>query len=90
MVSTVFYKDLYIISRSTVAGEKEKQGPLGKFFDYYYLDQMAGKDSYEKGESKMIKMAIDIALKKAKLSKSNVELIVGGDLTSQLSSSNDA
>ena len=35
MVSTVFYKDLYIISRSTVAGEKEKQGPLGKFFDYY-------------------------------------------------------
>ena len=88
MVSTVFYKDLYIISRSTVAGEKEKQGPLGKFFDYYYLDQMAGKDSYEKGESKMIKMAIDIALKKAKLSKSNVELIVGGDLTSQLSSSN--
>ena len=31
-------KDLYIISRSTVAGEKEKQGPLGKFFDYYYLD----------------------------------------------------
>lgn len=90
MVSTVFYKDLYIISRSTVAGEKEKQGPLGKFFDYYYLDQMAGKDSYEKGESKMIKMAIDIALKKAKLSKSNVELIVGGDLTSQLSCSNDA
>lgn len=90
MVSTVFYKDLYIISRSTVAGEKEKQGPLGKFFDYYYLDQMAGKDSYEKGESKMIKMAIDIALKKAKLSKSSVELIVGGDLTSQLSSSNDA
>lgn len=90
MVSTVFYKDLYIISRSTVAGEKEKQGPLGKFFDYYYLDQMAGKDSYEKGESKMIKMAIDIALKKAKLCKSNVELIVGGDLTSQLSSSNDA
>ena len=90
MVSTVFYKDLYIISRSTVAGEKEKQGPLGKCFDYYYLDQMAGKDSYEKGESKMIKMAIDIALKKAKLSKSNVELIVGGDLTSQLSSSNDA
>ena len=90
MVSTVFYKDLFIISRSIVAGEKEKQGPLGKFFDYYYLDQMAGKDSYEKGESKMIKMAIDIALKKAKLSKSNVELIVGGDLTSQLSSSNDA
>ena len=37
MVSTVFYKDLYIISRSTVAGEKEKQGPLGKFFDYYYF-----------------------------------------------------
>lgn len=90
MINTIFYRNLFLIASSTVVGPKEKEGPLSAYFDYSYDDLMAGSDSYEKGESKMIKTALEIALKKAKISKNDIQLIVGGDLTNQIASSNEA
>ena len=88
MITTIKFNNLFLISASTIAGPKEKEGPLSEYFDISYQDLMAGESSYEKGEAKMIKQAIKLALQKAKLN--DVDLIVGGDLTNQIASSNEA
>lgn len=90
MIKTTFFNDVYLYSSSTISGPKEKEGPIGEFIDYSFDDEMAGKDSYEKGESKMIDQAISLAIQKARIAINDVELIVGGDLTNQISSSNEA
>lgn len=88
MISTCYYRNLFLISSSTVSGPKEKEGPLGQYIDFSYEDIMAGKSSYEKGESEMISKVISLAIKKSKMSVKDIELIVGGDLTNQIASSN--
>ena len=90
MISTIFYKNSYIISAAAVSGPKEKEGPLSSYFDFSFEEIMAGTDSYEKGESKMVLQALNIALRKTRLNKEDISLIVGGDLTNQIASSNDA
>lgn len=90
MISTVFYKNVFLLSSAAVTGPKEKEGPLGSYFDYSFEDVMAGTDSFEKGESKMIESAVSLAISKARLTSDDIGLIAGGDLTNQIASSNDA
>lgn len=90
MIKTIFFQDVYLLSAATVSGPKEKQGPLGNYFDYSFDELMANQDSYEKGESEMIYKAITIAIQKSRKSLKDIDLIVGGDLTNQLSSSHNS
>lgn len=90
MISTLFFRDTFLISGATISGPREKEGPLGMYIDFSFDDITAGKDSYEKAESKMIDEAISLALQKAMLQADEIDLCIGGDLTSQISSSNDA
>lgn len=89
MISTIYFTDTFLLSSATVCGPKEKEGPLGKYFDYSYDDIMALQDSYEKGETEMIRKAIEIAIKKSRKKSNEIEIVVGGDLTNQLSSSHN-
>ena len=73
MITSIKFNNLFLISASTITGPKEKEGPLSEYFDISYQDLMAGESSYEKGEAKMIKQAIKLALQKAKLN--DVDLI---------------
>lgn len=90
MIKTVTFKDTYLYSSSTISGPKEKKGPIGEYIDYSFDDEMAGKDAYEKGETKMIDQSLSLAIQKARIAICDVELIVGGDLTNQIASSNEA
>ena len=90
MSKTIFFNDVYLYSVSTVSGKKEKEGPLGKLFDYSFDGNLSSEKTYEQLETKMIKTSIDIALSKAHLSMKDIDLCVGGDLTDQISSSNEA
>ena len=90
MISTYKFNNVYIISSATVSGPKEKEGPLCNYIDYSYDDAMAGTLSFEQGESKMIMTALQLTMQKAHLSNNDIDLIIGGDLTNQLSSSNEA
>lgn len=90
MISTYRFQNVYIISSSTVSGPKEKEGPLGNYIDYDFSDIMAGMNSFESGESKMILTAIQLSMQKVHYSNSDIDLIIGGDLTNQISSSNEA
>ena len=70
-----------------VTGQKEGEGPLGKYFDLVSPDSYFGQDSWEKAESEMQTHAFRIALKKANLQAKDVERIYAGDLLNQCISS---
>ena len=38
---------------ASVAGKKEMEGPLGKYFDYTHSDTYFGQKTWEQGEKKM-------------------------------------
>lgn len=82
--SSLIFDHVYIESIGTSAGLLEYQGPLGMYFDKYYLDHHHGNPSYEQAEIEMLSDAIFSCLNKAKLKKEDIDLYFGGDLNNQL------
>lgn len=82
--SLLFTRPPVIIGAGSVAGEKEGQGPFGKFFDMVEKDPLFGSKTWEEAESRMQQMATQIALRKAGLEPDEVRYIVAGDLLGQL------
>lgn len=68
---------------ASVAGKKEHEGPLGPFFDFTSDDAKFGQDSWEKGESEMVRKAIAALLKKASLNPEEIDCVFAGDLLNQ-------
>ena len=65
----------------------EKEGPLGSLFDKSYADAYCGESSFEKAERVLLADAVDLTLRKAGKGVSDIDLLVGGDLINQLTSS---
>lgn len=79
----------YIISSASVVGSQEKKGPLGECFDLCDTkDDSFGKDSFEKSESEMQRLALKCAMDKKELADSDIGFIFAGDLINQCISSN--
>ena len=76
-----------IHSAAGVAGKKETEGPLGKFFDKTYSDDTLGKTSWEKAESALQQDAASLALAKAGLTPLDIDVMLAGDLLNQCISS---
>ena len=74
----------YIIGAASVAGPKEIDGPMARFFDRVSEDATFGKDSWEEGESEMVRQAITLAIQKAGISKEDIRYMFVGDLLGQL------
>lgn len=72
-----------IIANAGVAGKKESEGPLGEEFDETYEDTTMGQDSWEKAETELMKRAIELAISKAALEKSEIDAVFAGDLLNQ-------
>lgn len=73
-----------ILSHASVVGEMEGQGPLAPFFDQIENDPAFGQDSWEEGESEMVRRACQTAISKSGITKSDIRYIFGGDLLGQL------
>ncbi|MCD7744868.1 MAG: stage V sporulation protein AD [Lachnospiraceae bacterium] len=73
-----------IISRASVVGPKEGEGPLGTAFDRVSDEAEFGEDTWEMAESTMQKEALRTALGKAGLEACQVRYLFGGDLLAQL------
>ena len=82
--------NISIVSSAAVVGEKEHEGPLGKFFDLYYKDELFSKSSFEQAESKMQQLALGEAIKKIGLQEQELDCILAGDLLNQCIASNYA
>ena len=72
-----------IIGYGSVVGKHEKEGPIGEEFDAFDNDCRFGETTFEKAESRLQKIAIEKALKKAKLNENDVDLVFAGDLLNQ-------
>ena len=72
------------MSSASVVGPKEGEGPLKDTFDKIVEDATFGKDSWEEGESEMLRETILLALRKAKLKAEDVRYLFAGDLLGQL------
>lgn len=71
-----------------MVGPMEYQGPLSKKFDGYIEDLYGGEKTFEKAERMLTKKAIFHCLNKANLSKEQIDLMIGGDLLNQITTSN--
>lgn len=82
--SICFSEPPYILGEASVCGPKEAEGPLAEYFDIVSQDATFGKDSWEEGESEMVKQAVELAIKKAGKEKTDIRYIFAGDLLGQL------
>lgn len=73
-----------IISRACIVGAMEGEGPLSSYFDEIETDPTFGQDSWEKGESEMVRRTVNLAISKSGLATSDIRYIFGGDLLGQL------
>lgn len=86
-MNSLIFNNVYVKESATVAGLIEKQGPLGKYFDNTYDDLYCGCKTFEQAEQKMLKEAIDTVFKKSKLRDKDIDIMFGGDLLNQITSS---
>ena len=83
---TIFFdNEIRIEAISSIVGKKEGEGPLREYFDEIVEDGMYGEKTWEKAESKFVKNAFNLALKKANLKDADVDYVVCGDLLNQCS-----
>jgi stage V sporulation protein AD len=68
---------------ASVAGKKESEGPLGKYFDIVRTDSYFGEKTWEQGEKKMQQIAMQTLIYKAGISETNIGLVFSGDLLNQ-------
>ena len=87
-VQTVkFKRGPFVAGGAAVAGKKEGEGPLSGCFDLILKDDRYGEKTWEKAESKMLKEAMVLAMKKAGRDKEEIDLVLSGDLLNQIMSS---
>lgn len=72
-----------ILSYANAVGKKEGEGPLSQTFDQIFPDTMMGEKTWEKAESAFQKAATKMALEKAGLAASSLDLLLAGDLLNQ-------
>ncbi|MDR2046468.1 MAG: stage V sporulation protein AD [Clostridiales bacterium] len=86
----IFDKPPFIIGASAVAGPKEAKGNFGDYFDLNLKDDAFGEKSYEKAECKMQKTAMESAVEKARLTFEDIDAILSGDISNQITASSFA
>lgn len=71
----------------TLVGTKEAEGPLGANFDEVIPDYLYGESTPEAAETKILKEAINIAIKNSGMPTSGIQFMIAGDLLNQIISS---
>jgi stage V sporulation protein AD len=82
--SIAFDKAVYILANTEVVGKKEKDGPLGDYFQNLFDDQLLDKKTWEMTEAKMQEQVSNKVIELSGLSKDKIRYIFGGDLMAQL------
>ena len=72
-----------IAAWASVAGKKEKEGPLGHAYDVTTEDTLFGQRTWEQAEKHMQQMALRKLTEKAGILPSELELVFSGDLLNQ-------
>lgn len=81
--SVKFEKPVYIVEAASVAGRKEKEGRFSDCFDMTSEDDKFGENTWEAAESTLQKLAVEILIEKAKISRNEIHFMFAGDLLGQ-------
>lgn len=73
-----------VLAAASIVGQKEGEGPLGKYFDKVEMDPMFGKKNWEEAESELQSQTSKLVLEKSGLNKEDIRYLFGGDLLAQL------
>lgn len=76
-----------VLSAASVVGKKEMDGPLARLFDKHDMTDTFGKSTWEKSESEMQRIALNIAMDKGGFNIHDIDAIFAGDLINQCTSS---
>ena len=79
----IFQTPPCITSFAAVGGSSEGEGPLGNHFDFISEDEYFGMTTYEQAESELQRQTAGLAVTKAGINLSDIDLILGGDLLNQ-------
>ena len=74
-------------SYACAVGKLEGEGPLGSCFDEIIEDSRFGQETWEQAESQFQLEAASLAIRKAGLTKEDIDIILAGDLVNQCTSS---
>lgn len=85
-----FYNTPRIIGRMSVVGEKESQGPVGKYFHKCETDDKMGEKTFERAEIRMFDTAVRGAVRDARLKIDDIDVMISGDLLNQMTTSSYA
>ncbi|MBQ3053733.1 MAG: stage V sporulation protein AD [Clostridia bacterium] len=83
----IFNNPPHILSYVAVGGKEEAKGPLGKHFDTIFPDPYLGEASWEKAECKLQYSAVKTLLEKSNYLPQDIDIMFGGDLINQCTSS---
>lgn len=86
-MASLKFKNVYLNDYFTIVGPLEKESHL-KSFDLVMDDYYIGEKTFEQAEVKMQQMVLDNLLKKNNLNNSDIDVMIGGDLTNQIAISN--
>ena len=81
--SFVFQNKPVITAWASVAGKKEAEGPLSRYFDMTVNDSYFGQETWEQAEQRMQEIALEKVMEKSNLQKEDVDLVFSGDLLNQ-------
>ena len=74
---SVKINNIYIDSIGIIVSKKEKDGPLGKFFNSYIDDYYFETKTFEKAQIKLAQASIVNAIKKSMYSLNDIKLCIG-------------
>ena len=86
-MATLIFDNVYIDSSAIVGCKMEKEGPLANYFDLLYDDLYCNERTFEKAEQHILKDAFRYAFKKTKLKEKDIDVMFGGDLLNQITTS---
>ena len=85
------YNNVYIKDSYTLGLVYEGHGPLGKYFDKLFMDNLYyNEKSFEKAEIRMLRDSISGVIKKTGQKEENIDVIISGDLQNQIAASDYA
>lgn len=85
--SIAFETPPIITGAASVVGQKEADGPYGKYFDLVEKDPKVGAKTWEEAEGKLQEKAAELAIQYAGVSAKEIRYMVAGDLLGQLMAS---
>lgn len=72
-----------ITAWTSVAGKKEKEGPIGNTFDITSEDTYFGQKTWEQAEKRMQQLALNTLITKANIHRKDIGVVLSGDLLNQ-------